>query len=184
MATPEVESKFEKCEAKPVDNGNLAAESIVGNDQPRAATTDTASEHLCAVEIVEKGTADTTLNPETGLPVVTGDALKQSALALYDAMHPGIFGSPDFDKVRTILDTYSPDDRKRLEAAYDGLIDVEPLRGELKTTFSLFPDKYREAESILDRTGETNIIGNMTVAIETANGFSLIQQRQASSSLP
>lgn len=163
MATPEIENRFEKsCEVPAQPNEHVASEAIA--DEPRAQAPNTAV--LCELEIVENGTAETVMDSATGRPEISGDALKQSAIALYDAMHPGLFGSVDYEKVRNILDSYSADDRKRLEAAYNALKDTDDLRTDLKNRVE--PHQFREAEAMLERTGETNLIGAVTVALETA----------------
>ena len=164
MATPEVENRFEnKCEAPAQPSDHVAAEAIA--DEPRAQTTNTAV--LCDFDIIDNGTEATVMDSATGRPAISGDALKHSAIALYDAMHPGFLGSVDYEKVRNILDSYSPDDRKRLEAAYNALKDTDDLRTDLRNQVE--PHQFREAEAILERSGETNLIGAVTVALEIAS---------------
>jgi len=110
-----------------------------------------------------------TLTDNTGKPVLTDDAVKTAAQDINTALHPGIFGSKNFDQIKNTITSMNASDMARLEKAYDkpgqpaGL-----LRQELHDR--LPADQFRQIEALLDRKdGKPNLAGNVAVAIETAN---------------
>lgn len=144
---------------------NLQADATLAEGDHLGETPDTASEHLPVVDIVEEGTEATQRDAE-GNPILTAEALMQTAQELYNALHPGFLQGYDTDKVKRILMSLNADDANRLEAAYAQLpsqtsllADLEPVGDREQRTIEMYLDK---------EDGEVNVVGNIAIGLETA----------------